>query len=579
MGANPGLVAKLDWQRIVVAASGLCCALLGAVILQGWFSPLDYPLISWSRAMPNAGLALLLDGLGLAAIASGRSRLALTGAAWSLLLGAVTLGEYLFSIDLRLDRLLIRHNWAGNPFPGRIGPNVALGFVLAGLVLWWASAPRKEWRWIGAMALLSGVVFATGAVSAFAHLPCLSPYAAWSQVIPRVGALDAAIGFTLLGSGLLFVVWRRAREQEGGFSPWLMFAVAAGGLTVALCFGHALSTLNLDRTADIAREVGWDSEKVARVAQLADGNLPFLLAGIGCLVTLLLVLMANQTLASRRQAHAVQRAQEDLLALHEQLEQRVRERTAELSAVNQELEAFTYSVSHDLRAPLRWIDGYTQILAEGLGGQTSEDVTSAMRSIRRGVRQMAQLIDALLTLSRIGKQELRVRITDARSIVDEVMAELAPETGARNVEWRIGPLPCVLCDPALLKLVFRNLLSNAAKFTQPRPVAVIEMGSLERNGEMVIFVRDNGVGFDMRYADKLFGVFQRLHRQEEFPGTGVGLATVQRILHKHNGRIWAESEVDHGATFYFTLGEQRPAQVQVVAEAPDAQCPKDILSS
>jgi PAS domain S-box-containing protein len=260
------------------------------------------------------------------------------------------------------------------------------------------------------------------------------------------------------------------------------------------------------------------------------------------------------------------RAEEEVRNLNQELEGRVAARTAELLALNQELESFTYAVAHDLRAPLRHIHGFSDLLLLHDDASTlSAEGRHWLDCILTGTARMERLLEDLLDLSRFGRQTVNRRTIPLKRLVEEVIDDLAPETANRLIEWKLGDLPMADCDPALMRVVFVNLLSNAVKFTRPRTTATIEVGQKMLNGEPVLFVRDNGAGFDMKYAGKLFGVFQRLHLEKDFEGTGIGLATVQRILLKHGGRIWAEAEVDKGATFYFTFGGATAIDPQPVA--------------
>jgi light-regulated signal transduction histidine kinase (bacteriophytochrome) len=263
---------------------------------------------------------------------------------------------------------------------------------------------------------------------------------------------------------------------------------------------------------------------------------------------------------------------EELQRLRDDLEIRVQQRTAELTAANQELEAFTYTVSHDLRAPLRHVSSFTELLEKEVGPQLDEQGRRYVRIIAEASRRMATLIDDLLMFSRLGRATIIKRPVNLSRLVEQARNDLATEQAGRNIDWRIDPLPAVQGDETLLRSVLANLLGNALKYSRGRQPARIDIGGRQQEGELIVWVRDNGAGFDMRYADKLFGVFQRLHPASQFEGTGIGLASVKRIIERHGGRVWAQGEVDQGATFYFTLpenGKESPQRHGDTEEGPD----------
>ena len=257
--------------------------------------------------------------------------------------------------------------------------------------------------------------------------------------------------------------------------------------------------------------------------------------------------------AAARDVTGSKRAEEDVRRLNEELERRVAERTAQLESANRELESFSYSVSHDLRAPLRAIEGFSRFLAESYGGKLDAEGNRLIGVVRENTRRMGRLIDDLLEFSRMGRAELLKTRVDLNELVRETLEQLKSDWSGRNVDFHIADLPAAWCDRSLVHQVFVNLLGNAIKYSRLQQTAIVEVGVDTAGGQPAYFVRDNGVGFDPAYAHKLFGVFQRLHTAEEFEGTGVGLALVQRVIHRHGGKVWAEGKVGEGATFHFTL--------------------------
>jgi light-regulated signal transduction histidine kinase (bacteriophytochrome) len=349
---------------------------------------------------------------------------------------------------------------------------------------------------------------------------------------------------------------------QSGPAPTKLVQDNSAGVSAALAGRSSVDHMSVDGEDYFAAYspvagVGWTvvARAPASVA-LADAD-RLRTSVVGLTVALLILLAAANVilfvvLRDRQATHVA------LARANSGLSDRVAERTAELEASNRELEAFSYSVSHDLRSPLRSIDGFSRLVLEGNHSGLSPEATRWLGLIRVCAQQMGTLIDDLLSFSRLGRVELKKRRVSAAALVDEVIAELRQENPAREIEFVVQALPPCQADPILLKQVFRNLLGNAVKFSGARPHSRIEIGlfkgsGAETPGTITYFVKDNGVGFDMRYSDKLFGVFQRLHRMEDFPGTGVGLALIRRIVERHGGNVWAVGAVDAGATFYLTL--------------------------
>lgn len=259
-------------------------------------------------------------------------------------------------------------------------------------------------------------------------------------------------------------------------------------------------------------------------------------------------------------AEAQETCQEELKASTEQSELSIAElnnklliSNRQLAAANADLETFSYSVAHDLRSPIRQIAGFSKILLEDYAAELPAEAARYLDKVVQGAKHMGDLVDDLLHLAQVGRQALSLQTVPLNSMLVAAIESLQSECASRNIEWRIGRLGSMACDPGLMTQALVNLLSNALKYSRRRSPAIVEVGQVNMDDEQVMFVRDNGVGFDMKYADKLFGVFHRLHSTSEFEGTGIGLATAERIIRKHGGRIWAQAAPDQGATFFFTV--------------------------
>lgn len=373
-------------------------------------------------------------------------------------------------------------------------------------------------------------------------------------------------------------------SQAGRFPPWLLAVVLAlgtalislvsyfaGGRPSPLIFFYLwiflYSAYFFAPRVLVAQSV-WVAINFAAVLaarEPADGAESWWLVGLGSMLVALALVAALRDRAERliaslnREARERELAQRELSLHRDNLELLVDERTAALQVAYRELESFSYSVSHDLRAPLRSLDGFSQALAEDYGDRLDGDGEDYLRRIRAASQRMSQLIDDMLQLARLARSEMRREHLDLSALAVSVGEEIRNGATEREVELVVEPGLAADADPQLLRVVLQNLIGNAWKFTGKQERATIEVGQTQLDSEPAYFVRDDGVGFEMEYADKLFGAFQRLHSSEDFDGTGIGLANVQRVIHRHGGRIWAESEADRGATFFFTLPSARKA--------------------
>lgn len=531
------------WQwpqaETLARAAGLVVVAVGVLVLVGWLGDISFlkgplPGLVQMKADTAVGFVALGGALVLSTgePTSRRRRVAAGLALGAVGIGVLTITEYVFGVNLGLDQLLIRDtSTVHTVHPGRLAPQTAFNFVVLGVALA-IPTPLRRWRWLPGV--LAGVAFLIALFAALGYVygaPTLSGVPSLTPI-----ALHTAVTFLVLCVGIL------ATNPDSGF--------------VGLLWGRGSGSVMTRRLLPLPLVVfpllGWlrlEGQR-QRLYPGPTGAALLVLASMAALgfTTLLLGRRLNRIDAERSVAADLLSAQTDDL-------QRV---NAELAATNGELNAFAYSVSHDLRAPLRAIDGFSRIVLEDAEGSLSDDQQRYLGLVRENTQTMGVLIDDLLAFSRLANQPLARRTVQTEPLVAELERELTVEDDGRTIEFVNGELPAVQADPALLRQVFANLIGNAVKYTGQCEPSRISVGCEHRDGELAFMVADNGVGFDMRYAEKLFQVFQRLHRAEDYEGTGVGLAIVQRIVTRHGGRVWAQSTPGEGATFYFTLDGGTP---------------------
>jgi signal transduction histidine kinase len=523
-----------QWQHGAARVVGVLASITGVVVLVGWHR--HWPGVhainpAFGSMSPRAALCFVPTGAALALLSRYRPR------TWSRRIGLVSAGIGALVAALTLSAAWM--GWPGtgglrDPFlaiaAGQMPPASAIAFVaLNAALLVIDVGPRR----IRPSELLVAVSAGVALLALIAYTYTL--VAQFGVESPRPLAFQTVLLIAALGVGVLF-----ARPEAG-----LMQLATSRGVTGVMLRRLMPAAIGIPVVAGalaiVAERAGWYPRGL---------TLAYYTVAIIVIFGVLIAETALELFQTDLRRH---RAEERLRLLNRDLEERVASRTAQLEAANRELEAFSYSVSHDLRAPLRTISGFTEILVEELDDRLDAESRSHLSRVRNASQSMGALIDGLLALSRITRNELRMQPIDLTSLAGEIVAGLRERATDGDRAVTIAPGLGAAGHPTLIRSVLENLLSNAWKFTRGRAGAAIEVGSTPVPDGTAFFVRDNGAGFDMAYAGKLFGVFQRLHGRDEFEGTGIGLATVQRIIARHGGRVWAEGAVEQGATFFFTL--------------------------
>lgn len=565
---------------------------IGAAALAGWFAGsvvLKGIGAGYIPMAPNTALVFILIGAVLLILVRNSRRvtfLARSGITVAIILILARLSEYVTGIDLKVDRWIFSFpvERLGLAPIGKMALFTALNFLVLVGACFLSTFSDRCWARDAAKALAIIVGF-TGSAFALGYIYG-APLMYGGRSIPM--ALNTAIAFFICGIGLLvrtsvidLIERQRVNEalreseeryrllfENNPYPTWVVdektLAFFAVNQAAIISYGYSLSEFLAMTLKDIcpSDEVLFVFEKVsnayARVEETTrkhcrkDGSVidveitshPLIFAGKSARVVL-----ANDVTERKH-------AEDAIKELNTNLEQR----SVLLEQANKDLESFSYSVSHDLRAPLRAIDGFSHILLDDCADKLDAEGVRVLEVIRSNTRNMSRLIDDLLAFSRLGRKPIERSEIDMAHLVDDVFVHLDPVSPAQTLRFNVETLPPTHGDAALIRQVWMNLLSNALKYSRKTKAPTVNVGSYAQNGDNVYFVKDNGAGFDMKYADKLFGVFQRLHKAEDFEGTGVGLAIVQRIIQRHNGRIWAEAQVNEGATFFFSLPKERMNQ-------------------
>lgn len=531
--------------RRVAMIGGATVIMLGILGLAGWFAGTGkFARISWyyiPMAQSTAWCCLVLGSSlllyrGLPLEGRGRGRgLWLAVVILITVFGFLNFLEYLIGVDLSLEEVWFpATEQFGRVVTNRMSPLTGAGMSISGIALFLILRPRHPLRNLAG--ILGLLVAMLGLVGAMGYLSG-SPMLYGGDVIPM--AATTTVAFLGLGVGL---------AAAAGPDCWPLRALVGSSVRARL-----LRTF-LPLTGFIVLAQGWLHQIIPGLGPNPALGTALLALGFAGVMVLAVTTAGGAISKDLDRARAArQQVEAEIRLLNLELEGRVRERTAQLEAANRELEAFSYSVSHDLRAPLRGIDGWTLAFLEDYAHGLDDRGRTYLERVRTETQHMGQLIDDMLSLSRVGRTELQREPVDLTALAWTVASRLRETGPERRVEFVIQEGLIAVGDPQLLEIAIYNLLDNAWKFTGKRDGGLIEFGRVPQEGQPVFFVRDNGAGFDPAYADKLFGAFQRLHQASEFPGTGIGLATVQRILHRHGGRVWAEAVADRGATFFFTL--------------------------